>query len=228
MRTLIVPDIHNRIERADHWLESQSYDRVVFLGDYFDDFGDNARDARKTALWLRNRMDATDDVFLLGNHDIAYMFPRRDEFYCSGFTKAKAKAIREILKPEHWRRLKLAHEEQGWLLSHAGFHPVWIEEPVVAKILLRCREAMERTATGNMDPILDAGVDRGGWLPFGGPLWMDWGSLAPIPGINQIVGHTPGAAVRERSTKESRNYCLDVRNASVAAALCEGRIEILP
>jgi hypothetical protein len=227
MRTLIVPDIHNRIERADHWLATQTYERVVFLGDYFDDFGDDVRDARKTALWLRDRMDSTDDVFLLGNHDAAYMFPRKDELYCSGFTKAKAKAIREILKPGHWRRLKLAHEEQGWLLSHAGVHPVWIEEPAMAKILLRCDEAMKRTARGNMDPILGAGVDRGGSLLFGGPLWMDWDSLVPIPGINQIVGHTPGREVRERTTKESRNFCLDVKNASVAAILCDGRLDIL-
>jgi hypothetical protein len=54
MRTLIVPDIHNHIENADHWLSSQRFEQVVFLGDYFDNFGDNAGDSRKTALWLRN------------------------------------------------------------------------------------------------------------------------------------------------------------------------------
>ena len=228
MRTLIVPDIHNHIENADHWLSSQTCEQVVFLGDYFDNFGDNAGDARKTAFWLRNRMDSTDDVFLLGNHDVPYMFPGMDELYCPGFTRAKAKAIHEILKAEHWHRFKLAHEEQGWLLSHAGFHPVWMEEPTVEKILRRCGEAMRRVARGDVDPILGMGLDRGGWLQnFGGPLWMDWDTLVPIPGINQIVGHTPGAEVRVKITTKSRNFCLDVENASVAAMLSDGKVTIL-
>ena len=100
MRSLIIPDFHHHTENADYWLGSQSYDRVIFLGDYFDNFGDNVGDARQTAGWLRQRMDATDDVLLLGNHDAAYLFPNLDALYCPGFTKAKARAIHEILTPE--------------------------------------------------------------------------------------------------------------------------------
>ena len=84
--------------------------------------------------------------------------------------------------------------------------------------------AVER---GVVDPILGAGEDRGGAQGFGGPLWMDWGSFAPIPGINQVVGHTPGDGVREKMERKSRNYCLDVGNASVAAILVDGELEIL-
>jgi aromatic ring-cleaving dioxygenase len=228
MRTLIIPDIHSQIENADHWLSSQRYDYAVFLGDYFDNHGDNVSDARKTAMWLRDRMDSKRDVFLLGNHDAAYMFPHSDELYCPGFTRAKAKAIREILQPAHWGRFKLAHEEQGWLISHAGFHPVWMKELTVEKILRRCGEAMQLAARGKVDPILGAGEERGGLQRFGGPLWMDWDSLMPIPGIHQIVGHSAGTEVREKSTLESRNFCLDVNNASVAGLLCDGHLEILP
>ena len=95
---------------------------MIFLGDYFDNFGDNVSDARLTASWLRKRMDSTDDVLLLGNHDAAYLFPKLDALYCPGFTKAKARAIHEVLQPKHWQRFKLAHVEQGWLLSHAGLN----------------------------------------------------------------------------------------------------------
>lgn len=227
MVSLIIPDLHHHTENADHWLSSQRYDRVIFLGDFFDDFGDNAGDARQTATWLRNRMDSTDDVMLLGNHDAAYMFPNLDALYCSGFTKAKAKAIHEILKPKHWQRFKLAHVEQGWLLSHAGFHPTWMKTPTMKRITALCAEAMEKAARGLVDPLLGAGYDRDGVQPFGGPLWLDWNSLVPIPGISQIVGHTPGAEVREKCRKDSRNYCLDVKNASVAAILSNGRLRIL-
>jgi len=54
MRSLIIPDIHHHTENADYWLNSQRHDRVIFLGDYFDNFGDNESDARLTARWLRD------------------------------------------------------------------------------------------------------------------------------------------------------------------------------
>ena len=148
MRTLIVPDIHNHIENAEHWLSSQRYEHVVFLGDYFDAVDDNAGDARKTALWLRDRMDSTEDVSCRETTMPATCSPGSDQPYCPGFTRAKAKAIHEILKPEHWKRFKLAHEEQGWLLSHAGFYSDWITKPTVKKIIQHCDEAMLRAARG--------------------------------------------------------------------------------
>ena len=227
MCTLIVPDLHNHTENAEHWLTTQKFDRVVFLGDYFDEFGDDVSDARKTALWLRNRIDSTDDIFLLGNHDAAYLFPDIDELYCPGFTKVKAQGIREILTPKHWLRFKLAHEEQGWLLSHAGFHPVWIENPSVERILKRCETAMDLAKRRKADPILGYGEKPGGIQRFGGPLWMTWENFIPIPGINQIVGHTSGEEFREKLGTDSRNYCVDVGCAAVAAIVKESNVTML-
>lgn len=227
MRTLIIPDLHHRTDHADHWLATEKYDRVVFLGDYFDSFDDETNDARQTAIWLRNRMETTDDIFLLGNHDAAYLFPDDPALECEGFTCEKAAAIGEILQPHHWHRLELAWEEQGWLLSHAGFHPVWIDIPSVPRILARCRTAMELARRSEVDPILGYGEKPGGIQRYGGPLWMDWASLQPIAGIHQIVGHSSDDQVRENSTLESRNFCLDVNNASAAAILSDGEIRLL-
>lgn len=56
---------------------------------------------------------------------------------------------------------------------------------------------------------------------------MDWDSLVPIAGINQIVGHTPGGEVRAKLAPKSRSYCLDVGNAAVAAILLNGKLKIL-
>lgn len=227
MRTLIIPDIHNHTHNADHWLQTQQHDRVVFLGDYFDDFGDTPEDVMNTARWLSARMDSSDDIFLLGNHDASYLFPDSPELECPGFTRQKSRAIHEVMSARHWERLQLTHFEQGWLMSHAGFHPVWMKEPTVEKILSRCDLAMELARKRVVDPILGAGEDRGGLQKFGGPLWMDFGSLMPIPKINQLVGHTPAHEVREKSTAESSNFCIDVRNASAAAILCDGKLTIL-
>jgi hypothetical protein len=140
---------------------------------------------------------------------------------------AKARGIGTILRPEHWKRLRLAHAEQGWLMSHAGFHPVWIKEPTVERILKRCDLAMQHAKRQVVDPILGVGEDCGGVQRIGGPLWMDWDNLMPIPGINQVVGHTPSDEVRKNIAPDSRNYCLDVGNASVAAILVNGKLKIL-
>jgi len=227
MRTLIIPDIHHQTQNADHWLQTQRYDRVVFLGDYFDARDDSPLEARNTALWLRECMDTHDDVFLLGNHDASYLFPDSPDLECPGFTRAKSRAIHEILEQRHWNRLALAHFEQGWLVSHAGFHPVWINEPTVEKILARCEKAMGLARKREIDPIMGSGEIRGGLQKFGGPLWMDFDNLHPIPNINQIVGHTSGDKVREKVGRHSRNYCLNVKHAWAAAIVCGSEITIL-
>ena len=227
MATLVIPDIHNQTDHADYWLQTQRYDRVVFLGDYFDSEGDSPHIARRTALWLRKRIENTKDVFLIGNHDIAYMFPKTEALICTGFSKEKARSIRAVLGPEHWSRLKFAHAEQGWLLSHAGFHPTWVENPSQEWILKRAALAMKRVKKKVIDPLLGVGQDRGGAQKHGGPLWMDWENFRPIPGINQIVGHTSGLAVRKKSNAHSKNFCIDVRGTLAAAIIYEGWHKIL-
>lgn len=147
--------------------------------------------------------------------------------YCSGFTWEKACGIREVLGQEHWDRLALARAEQGWLLSHAGFHPALLETPTVTNILEQSERAMTRARRGKADPLLGAGRDRGGDQAVGGALWMDWATLVPLAGISQIVGHTPGDTTREKAGLDSRNICLDVGNASVAGMLEDGKFYLL-
>lgn len=64
---------------------------------------------------------------------------------------------------------------------------------------------------GTALPWLRAGWARGGDCPVGGLTWLDWNrEFVPIPGLNQIVGHTRrDGEVRHRSTPESDNWCID-------------------
>ena len=229
MSTLIIPDLHHHTQNADRWLNAVQFDRVIFLGDYFDYFDDKdcVEEASETASWLARQMEQPNCVFLLGNHDAAYMFPECPALHCPGFTKAKARAIHKILRPKHWKRFQIATVEGGWLISHAGFHPSLIAGLTLDAILKKCARALRNAARGTVDPILRAGLDRDGSQPVGGPLWLDWESLVPIRGINQIVGHTPGGDVREKVTADSKNYCLDVRNGSAAAILSNGEIQMM-
>ena len=227
MRTLIIPDLHHNTETADYWLNAVEHDRVIFLGDFFDDHEDTAGDAANTAAWLVRQMKNPDAVFLFGNHDLAYRFRGNEQVDCPGFSNEKSDAIHRVMKREHWNRFRLAHAEQGWLVSHAGFHPAWMKEPTVKKILSRCDKAMRLACEDQIDPILGMGELPGGIQKFGGPLWMDWNHFMPIKGINQIVGHTMDEDVRTMEGEDSSNYCIDVSHGCAAVLLCEGNVQIL-
>ena len=62
---------------------------------------------------------------------------------------------------------------------------------------------------------------------IGGLNWMDWSDLAPIPGVNQLVGHTAAETVRHKRTSNTRNICLDT-NLNHYAIFEEGTLEIKP
>jgi hypothetical protein len=54
---------------------------------------------------------------------------------------------------------------------------------------------------------------------------MDWDELVPIPGLNQLVGHTPDKSVRHKNAPTSRNICLDT-NLRNYAVFDGGKLEI--
>lgn len=225
--TLVIPDLHNQVEHADFWLSSERYSNAVFLGDYFDGFNDSAEEARRTAVWLRRRLHNRKFTFLLGNHDVQYRFPENEALLCPGYSRQKADAIRSVLREDDWQRMKLAHFTNGWLISHAGFHPTWMPRASVHSILTRCGKAVSLAARGELDPILAYGDLPGGVQRYGGPLWQSWENFLPIVGINQLVGHTSRRTVGLSNVPGSENACIDVGNGSVVALLWKGSIRIV-
>jgi len=93
-------------------VSEQSWDRLVFLGDYFDSFEKPPRVTEVGHLcdkMISLREEFGDRViFLLGNHDIHYLetkhlitrgqeFPLQLAYQCSGYEMDKAKTITEKL-----------------------------------------------------------------------------------------------------------------------------------
>ncbi len=224
MRTLIIPDIHNQTGNADAWLSTVQADRVVFLGDYFDDFRDSPEIAAETAKWLRQTVETRHDwIFLLGNHDMPYLFPFDERFLLPGFTREKQKAIAAVVRGMDRSRFRLhVWLDDDVLLTHAGLHNGWLPQPERAAAEELLAEAEASVLKGQWHPLLSWGQDRGGmkWQPrVGGIIWADWKSLSPLPFCHQIFGHTPGRFVRHRTVRERSNVCVDVQNAKAAALL---------
>lgn len=220
MKTLIIPDIHHCVDKVDKIIKHESADQIVFLGDYFDDWGDDYQTSLITANWLAASLEQPNRIHLMGNHDISYAMPHRS-YKCSGYETGKDYAINSVLKESDWRKLKTHTWVGNFLCSHAGVHPffytkygenksfnTWVDEI--------CNEAMENAyANKPALPILSAGMSRGGNEVHGGIMWCDRTEFVGIKGINQIFGHTPSKKPlwldfgSPLSNEYSRNLALD-------------------
>jgi len=244
MKTIIISDLHNRVDWVEIALSSpvlKPYNRVIFLGDYFDDYHDTTRIATNSAEWLKQSLYEPNRIHLVGTHDLWYRFPNNRFIPASGNSWEKAYAIRSVLTDEDWNLLKLFHYEQNFLMTHAGVsshlinsyvaqreyiyskytHIVHNEkvldlntQEVIDKIIKPATdEALIDISNNKSNPWLDAGYARGGRQPVGGIIWLDWNAeFEPVPGLNQIVGHTEMKVPTQKITDDSINYCLDTRN----------------
>lgn len=220
MKTIVVPDIHQRVSFVEQLLKVEtSYDEVVFLGDWFDSFFEPPTVAsfEETAKYLRylvmEHPNKSKFVFLLGNHDVSYIYQNKDsstksihqttDFYCSGFTKSKASKFRKVFYDENlrdnffYKNFKVVHQTQGFTLSHAGMHEKQIpygKDPdvVINEIIPHVWKNFRDYTTPHHWLLSGAGYYRGGDCPVGGLLWLDW--HAEFEGSEaigkQIFGHT--------------------------------------
>lgn len=220
MKTIVIGDIHQRVDSVKSVLEAEkNYDEVVFLGDWFDSFYDPPKVAgfQETAEYLRylvmDHPNKSKFVFLVGNHDMSYIYNNKAssmtsihksiEFYCSGFSTSKAKKFRKVFydeglrDPFFYKNFKIVHQTQGWTLSHAGLHERHIPVGKNADILIN--EIIPHVWKNFRDftvphhwLLSGAGRYRGGECFVGGALWLDWrAEFEASEHIGkQIVGHT--------------------------------------
>lgn len=224
MKILILSDVHNRIGRGfdDIVKRVPNCDRIICLGDLFDDFDDTPGIAAQTARWLKSLISDERITFLMGNHDQHYAFPKVRGYKCGGWEPGKQLVIDSILGPDDWDKMVLCHFVSGtdrttWLLSHAGVHPAFLgslqeDEVELARIGSLEIDALEDSRQGKRHVFMGAGADRMGDQTVGGITWLDWDSFVPIPGLNQIVGHTPGKVPRCKTGENSVNWCLDTHS----------------
>lgn len=194
MKTLVWSDVHNRTGMLETVLKNlgDGFDNRVFLGDWFDNFGDNVTDAMITARCLKKLLEDPKNLFCEGNHDTAYRFGNQAS-YCPGWTKEKHKGVTSILGYNDWQKFELCHFVNGFLCSHAGVHERTFQHPIkgitVDGIKEDCQKAVDAMRSNIIHPAYYDGYGLGG-SKLGGITWLRWNWFRPIPGLNQIVGHT--------------------------------------
>lgn len=200
-RILIIPDVHNRTEFVESIIKRVEHDEVIFLGDIFDDFGDDPYIISEVAKWFKWSVHQKNRTHLCGNHDVHYWFADNRNTRCSGYEQFKSMAINDIVSKVDWEKLKFfTILGDKWLLSHGGVHPFWINtkevdgavslkesletDSILAKKKLYAKDGHWFTAAGH------ARCSSARYA--GGLLWCDWNKeFVPIKGLHQIVGHTP-------------------------------------
>lgn len=208
MKTLIIPDMHNKTAEAEHVIQKENPERTIFLGDYFDSFGEGIEFAHETAIWLRSSLQKPDRVHLIGNHDLSYV--GNGLFPCSGFDSFKMWAIGRILGKEDWSKMVFHVWLDDWLCTHAGVSRQFFDNYSLGRDIRTFMKEEELEATksiqsGSYHPFFHCTKTRGGFDRYPGILWCDYDEFEDMTGIKQIFGHTPDSKVR----KSGNHICLD-------------------
>lgn len=170
-KLLAVGDIHTKtwiidqVEKIMH-----KYDRVIFVGDYADDFGTDGLESIDTwhRLYMLQQNNPDKVKLVLGNHDFIYAF--KTPSLQSGYNPVTQLAINSPAYSylKDWLLgLPIVLEEDGVTFSHAGVAEGW-------------------DGTNDMSDL---------WQD-NSPLWVrpSWGNYAPI---KQVFGHTPSPTCYE-------------------------------
>lgn len=200
--TLVVGDTHVKQEiilpRVDAAVERCGAGRVVFLGDYCDEWGSTGRQLLAAlellAGWVEDARAAGVRVdLLLGNHDFQYLLGEEGPGTQVLIMDDVAALLRGL-------GATMAETADGFLLTHAGLTAGWarlhLDAPSGAEeTKSQLNVLFERGAWNDLRALSSCGAGRGGW-DEPSPLWADRSELweDAYPGIDQIVGHTPVAA----------------------------------
>jgi 3',5'-cyclic AMP phosphodiesterase CpdA len=215
MKHVIIGDLHGK----DVWrqVEIAKYDKVVFLGDYVDDFlfPDLVIDRNLQDIITLKKKYPEKVILLLGNHDVQYMF--YPHFRCSGFRDSMKRPLGALFNL-NYDLFQVAYQCGNCLFTHAGLSNAWYLE-FIRLPRWKIKDRQESLAdilnytngTSHRDLLHCAGYARGG-VGYGGITWADKSETETdcLIGYHQIVGHTPVKYVEQISFGDTSITYLDV------------------
>ena len=222
MKIIAIGDVHGSSEWKN--VKPENYDKVVFMGDYVDDFDrtdeEIIQNLKDIIELKKNNVDKV--VLLLGNHDIQYILwntPLFDSVRCIGFRNSYLFHLYHLFET-YKDYFQVVYQIQNYLFTHAGIsNEAWN--------LYFLEKASSKEFVGGMEnsPIVyflnklwelkdsslfHIGVLRGGLSDYGSIFWADMGETVryPLNGYHQVVGHTPVKVVTkwEIDSKTSITY----------------------
>lgn len=219
-RFLIIPDVHGRTFWKEA-VQTQEYDKVIFLGDYVDPYEDegisDVEAYQNFTDILRFKQEHEEKVvLLLGNHDLHYASLRFRANACgSRYYPALASVLQNLFEAHH-TYFKLAYqvcEDQRYLFTHAGVNTAWFQRNAsqIQELLPHRLNHLLTTQRG-IDALAEISPIRGGNHPTGSMVWADVDEMkvdTPFEGVYQIFGHS----LAEEPVITEHFACLDCRKA---------------
>lgn len=204
-KVLVIPDVHMKKEVIEHGLQlarKHWADKIIMLGDYFDDWYAMNHEYTEMIQYLKKLLRGNPNVIpLFGNHELSYL-----GYPCSGFNRIMQPDVYNFLIKDY--RFTFCYAEDGILYSHAGVTTSWLKNNRVVTA-----NGLRLKLHGKTGPeIVERGVDKidsyprcsDKLLPFDqvGParggnsnpslVWADLTELIADPApFKQVVGHTP-------------------------------------
>ena len=220
LKLAAIGDIHTKL-----WIINQAkkllpnYDKMIFLGDYVDDWDASPEASYETVKQLIDlKLQYPKKVILLaGNHCQSEGFA--GSFRCSGFREETHQLVKDLYKTRdngNAPLFQIAYSKGSYLFTHAGVtNQFWKDTQLLIKNhypelqdLLKQKTKLPSIISNVLNyaylqglsdqtdrlfqTLGQAGASRGG-MGTPSPIWADKTDLIAnsIPKVNQVVGHTP-------------------------------------
>lgn len=123
MKILVISDVHHRPLYRE-MVDKQNPDKVIFIGDYFDNYHGDSMTGVKNFIDILNFRDEDPNkvVLLTGNHDFHYLIGDPWEKY-SGYREDLVLDAKRLLPGN----TTMAHIEGDFLFTHAGVSKEWCD-----------------------------------------------------------------------------------------------------
>lgn len=221
MKILFVGDVHNHmymfkdIERLD---SQYNFDRIIFLGDYVDDWmtnNDNSTETINKVIALK-KSAPNKYTFTLGNHELSYL-----GFPCSGHDYINDNLLRLLIIQnidvfDLYTTVELA--DKTFYCSHAGFTNDYLINELQPENT-KWEDNMwmlKNDILSRLELLVPCSYLRGGKYPYSSFVWADMRELMyqqdELFFPNQIVGHTPVSKIYHHTEHNADLYFLDTHS----------------
>ena len=199
MKVLFVGDVHNHtyifddVKRLD---DKYNFDRVIFLGDYVDDWNTDNYKSLETleTLFKLKENNPNKYTLLIGNHELSYL-----GYKCSGH-QYELEDVMEMKLKEHIEDIdfytSVRCDQNEYICTHAGLNNGYVDKILGGDNWKETLEDMNKNKLFNLQQLSMCSYLRGGRDEFSSFLWTDkrehaYYALQEKKVPYQIVGHTP-------------------------------------
>ena len=223
-----IGDIHGDLKIVEDVLEKFKDREKVFVGDIFDSYNYDRLDQRMCMDLILADVQSGGSKLVLGNHELSYLYTNHR---CPGRDDIMQTIVSADYRHDLFQYAKnfVYYKQHRLLVTHAGLtNQIW--EMYQPEMGVNTEETLEYL---NRDPttiLYRVGYARGGHAPYGGIFWCDWNKeFIPIPGLKQVMGHTPVSSIDWKGGLNNWNVdCLSYRREILTYDESTGKFIIEP